>query len=167
MINWKNVTRVAFLAALLGMAAGCVPSERRVREIVKEELTAALQKTVHRDATVIGPYSPAQQVGGFLFVSGQIAIDQQSGNLLGDDIETETRQALVNLMAILHRAGYDSSDVVSTTVFLKDIADYGKMNNIYGGYFQDGDYPARSTVEVAGLPRGARVEIAAVAYRPR
>ncbi len=162
----KAMVAVMIVAAV-SATGGCVPSDRRVREIVREELTAALQKTVHRDAAVIGPYSPAQQVGGLLFVSGQIAIDQKTGELVGSDIEGETRQALINLMAILRGAGYDSSDVVATTVFLKDIADYGKMNNIYGGYFQDGNYPARSTVEVAALPRGARVEIAAIAYKPR
>jgi 2-iminobutanoate/2-iminopropanoate deaminase len=81
-------------------------------------------------------------------------------------METETRQVLENLRRILAAAGYDSSHVVSATVYLKDMDDYQKMNVIYGGYFQDGAYPARVAVQVAELPRQAHVEISAIAYRP-
>ncbi len=153
------------LLTLLLAAAGCGPTEQRVREIVRDELAASFRHTAILDAATIGPYSPAQQVGNLLFVSGQIGLDQQTGTLMNADVETETRQALNNLSAILRTAGFDSSDVVSTTVYLRDIADYPKMNNIYGGYFQDKNYPARSTVQVAALPRDARVEISAIAYR--
>lgn len=144
---------------------GCQPSEQRIREIVKEELSSAMQRSAMLDAYTVGPYSPAQKVGNFLFVSGQIGLNQQTGTLENKDIETETRQALENLMTILRNAGFDSSDVVQTTVYLKDIADYPTMNNIYGGYFQEGNYPARATVQVAALPRDARVEISAIAYK--
>jgi 2-iminobutanoate/2-iminopropanoate deaminase len=146
---------------------GCQPSEQRIRDIVKEELVSTMTQTAITGANVIGPYSPAQKVGNFLFVSGQIALNQQTGVIENRDIETETRQALNNLMSILQKAGLDSSDVISTTVYLKDIADYPKMNNIYGGYFQEGNYPARATVQVAALPRDAHIEISAIAYKSK
>ena len=147
--------------------SGCRTNDQRIRGIVKEELTAAVKRSAVTDVNVIGPYSPAQQVGNFLFVSGQIALNQQTGQLQDKDIETETRQVLENLMTILRKAGFDSSDVVSTTVYLKDIADYAKMNNIYGGYFTEGNYPARAAIQVAALPRDARVEITAIAYKSK
>ncbi|MBI5215629.1 MAG: deaminase [Ignavibacteriae bacterium] len=117
------------------------------------------------DAKTIGPYSPAQQVGNFLFVSGQIALNSETGKLETADIETETKQALHNLMNILKSAGYDSSDVVSTTVYLKDINDFAKMNAVYAKHFQEGNYPTRATVQVAALPKDARIEISAIAYK--
>ena len=163
----KNVLVLAspfvFLAALISQ--GCQPNERRIREIVKEELAAKMKHSPILDAQAVGPYSPAQRVGNFLFVSGQIGLNQQTGMIENKDIETETHQALENMMMILRKAGYDSSDVIATTVYLKDIGDYTKMNNIYGGYFQEGDYPARATVQVAALPRDARVEISAIAHK--
>jgi 2-iminobutanoate/2-iminopropanoate deaminase len=82
-----------------------------------------------------------------------------------DDIESETRQVLDNLRRILRSAGYDSSHVVSATVYLKNMNDYQKMNGVYGGYFQDGAYPARVAVQVADLPKQANVEIAVIAFR--
>jgi 2-iminobutanoate/2-iminopropanoate deaminase len=105
------------------------------------------------------------RVGKFLFVSGQIALEQESGLLKNASIESETRQVLENLSSILRQAGFDSTDVVTTTVYLREIADYPKMNLIYGGYFQEGRYPARSTVQVGALPRDARIEISAIAYK--
>ena len=126
-----------------------------------------MKRTAVTDANVIGPYSTAQKIGNFLFVSGQIALNQQTGVIENRDIETETRQVLNNLMLILQKAGLDSSDVISTTVYLKDIADYPKMNNIYGGYFEEGNYPARATVQVAALPRDAHIEISAIAYKSK
>lgn len=146
---------------------GCQPNEERMREIVREELASAMQRSVFTDANVIGPYSPAQKVGNFLFVSGQIAIDQSTGKLKQDNIEVETRQVLDNLMNVLRKAGYDSSDVVSTTVYLTDMKNFAKMNNIYGGYFEEGNYPTRATVQVAALPRGANIEISAIAYKSK
>lgn len=155
----------AGLLILLGCFFGCRPTEQRIREIVREELALAMKRTAITDAYTVGPYSPAVQIGDFLFVSGQIGINQQTGVLENASIETETRQALDNLMMILHSAGFDSADVVNTTVYLKDIDDYAKMNILYGGYFEEGNFPARTTVQVTALPRDARVEIAAIAYR--
>ncbi len=146
---------------------GCQTNEQQIREIVKEELSSAMKRTIITDANVIGPYSPAQKAGNFLFVSGQIAIDPVTGELKQDNIEIETRQVLTNLMNILRKAGYDSSDVVSSTVYMTDMKNYPKMNNIYGGYFADGNYPARATVQVAALPRNANVEISAIAYKSK
>jgi 2-iminobutanoate/2-iminopropanoate deaminase len=155
------------VCSIIMVYSGCQTDDQHIREIVKEELTSSMNRTAITDANVIGPYSPAQRVGNFLFVSGQIALNQQTGKLENADIETETRVVLENLMMILGKAGFDSSDVVSTTVYLKDIADYPRMNNIYGGYFTEGNYPARAAVQVAALPRDARVEITAIAYRSK
>lgn len=158
----------AVLSAVLGLwiaACGCRPTDERIHEIVREELSAAAKRTVVLDAYAVGPYSPAVRIGNPPIVSGQIGINQQTGTLENKDIETETRQALENLMTILRNSGFDSSDIMSTVVYLKDITDYAKMNLIYGGYFEEGNYPARSTVQVAALPRDARVEISAIAYK--
>jgi len=155
-------------AVALGLCiaiGGCRPTDDRIREIVREELSSAAKRTAILDAYAVGPYSPAVRIGNLLFISGQIGINQQTGTLESKDVETETRQALENLMAILRNSGFDSSDIVSTAVYLKDINDYAKMNLIYGGYFEEGNYPARSTMQVAALPRDARVEISAVAYK--
>lgn len=154
----------AFLFTFALLLVGCGKSEEEVRAIVQDELSRAAERSYITDAHVIGPYSPAVRVGKFLFVSGQIGL-QQTGELAGDDIESQTRQALDNLMSILQKAGYDSSHVIQCTVFLKDINDFPKMNLIYGGYFEEGKYPTRATVEVSNLPRKAKVEIAAIAYK--
>ncbi len=145
---------------------GCGKSDNELRQLVRDEL--AKQQTISyvTDAQVIGPYSPAVRVGKFLFVSGQIGLHPETTELVGDDIESQTRQALDNLMSILSKAGYDSSHVIQCTVYLKDINDFPKMNLIYGGYFTEGKYPTRATVEVSNLPRKAKVEIAAVAWKP-
>ncbi len=161
----RTVTFLVLTCCALLAIQGCEPNEQRIREMVKEELSTAIKRTAMLDAYTVGPYSPAIRVGNFLFVSGQIGINQQTGTLENKDIESETSQALENLMMILRNAGFDSSDVVSTTLYLKDINDYAKVNLIYGGYFQEGNFPARATVQVAALPRNARVEISAIAYR--
>ncbi|MBI3193963.1 MAG: hypothetical protein HYZ34_05760 [Ignavibacteriae bacterium] len=126
-----------------------------------------MERRAITDAKTIGPYSPAQRVGNFLFVSGQIAINPETGKLENADIETETKQVLSNLMNVLKSAGCDSGDVVSTTVYLKDINDFAKMNTVYSKYFQEGNYPTRATVQVAALPRDARIEISAIVYQAR
>jgi 2-iminobutanoate/2-iminopropanoate deaminase len=146
---------------------GCGRSDEDIRRMIQEELLRAGERTFITDARVIGPYSPAVKVGNFLFVAGQIGLNPETVQLAGDDIESQTRQALNNLMAILRQAGYDSSHVVQCNVFLKDINDFPKMNLIYGGYFPEGRYPARTTVEVSNLPRRAIVEIAAIAHKPK
>ena len=161
----KTIRLWIVMLVAASVLTGCQANEQRIREIVREELASAMKRTAILDAYTVGPYSPAQRVGNFLFISGQIALNQQTGSLENNSIETETRQALNNLMAILANAGFDSNDVVATTVYLKDIKDYATINNIYGGYFTEGNYPARATVQVAALPRDARVEISAVAYK--
>ena len=109
----------------------------------------------------IGPYSQAIQSGNLLFVSGQIPINPATGEISGD-ISEQTRRVLENLKSILLAAGATSADVLKTTVFLKNLDDFNAMNAAYGEYF-DGDAPARSTIEVSRIPRGALVEIEAVA----
>lgn len=114
----------------------------------------------------VGPYSQAVQAGDFLFVSGQIPLTPQ-GEMAGEDIVVQTIQVLENLKAILAAAGLTLQDVVKTTVYLTDLADFAEMNRVYAEYFGERP-PARATVQVAGLPKGARVEIDAIArYREK
>jgi 2-iminobutanoate/2-iminopropanoate deaminase len=110
----------------------------------------------------IGPYSQAVRANGFLFTAGQVALDPDKGELVAGGIQEQTTRALDNLRAILTAAGSDFSHVVKTTVFLVDMADFTAMNEIYARAFGE-HRPARSTVAVAGLPRGARVEIEVIA----
>ncbi len=112
----------------------------------------------------VGPYNQAVQAGGLLFCSGQIALDPQSGAMVGDgDVEAETRQVLANLTAVLQQAGVTPQQVVRTTVFLADLGDFAKVTAIYAETFGSGVAPARACVEVAALPKGARVEIDCIA----
>lgn len=113
----------------------------------------------------IGPYSTAVKAGPFVFTSGQLGLDPISGNLADGGVEAETRQALTNLRNILQAAGTAMSNVVKTTVFLRDINDFARMNAIYGEFFPENP-PARSAFQVAALPKGAAVEIEAVAALP-
>jgi len=110
----------------------------------------------------IGPYSPAIRTGQLLFVSGQVPFDPATGALVTGDIATETRQVMENIGALLKAGGLDFPAVVRTTVFLADLNDFAAMNAVYGGYFAE-PYPARATVQVARLPRDARIEIDAIA----
>jgi 2-iminobutanoate/2-iminopropanoate deaminase len=113
----------------------------------------------------LGPYSQAIRIGNFVFTSGQVALDPASGQLVSGGIEAQTHRALQNLQAVLAAAGRDLSRVVKTTVFLKDMNHFAAMNAIYAEYFQtkDAPAPARSTVEVARLPKDALVEIEVIA----
>ena len=110
----------------------------------------------------VGPYSQAIEAGGLLFCSGQIHLDPATGTLVEGDIAAQTERVLDNLSAVLAAAGRSMADVIKTTVFLVDIADFGAMNEVYGRYMPDPP-PARSTIGVAALPKGARVEIELVA----
>ena len=118
--------------------------------------------TSHAPAA-IGPYSQAIVCGDLVYTSGQIALDPASGELAGDDIETQTHRVLQNLQAVLNSAGASLSSVIKTTVFLTNMSDFQPMNAVYAGYFE-GQAPARSTVAVAELPRKARVEIECIAF---
>jgi 2-iminobutanoate/2-iminopropanoate deaminase len=110
----------------------------------------------------VGPYSMAVRGGGFLFTAGQIPLDPVSGALTGTTVADQTRRVLLNLEAVLRAAGCSTGDVVKTTVFLVDLATFGEMNKVYADFFQE-PFPARSTVQVSALPKGALVEIEAVA----
>ena len=112
----------------------------------------------------IGPYSQAIQSGNMLFVSGQIAIEKVSGKIITSDIEAETVQVMSNLSEILKSAGADFKDVVKTTIFLKDMNNFPKVNEVYGKYFQEAP-PARETVEVSRLPKDVNVEISCIALK--
>lgn len=110
----------------------------------------------------IGPYSQAIKANGFVFVSGQIPLDPNTMQIVGDDIQEQTRCVLQNLTAVLQAAGCTVQQVVKTTIFLKDMADFEQVNKIYGELFTR-EAPARATVQVAKLPKDVRVEIDAVA----
>jgi 2-iminobutanoate/2-iminopropanoate deaminase len=110
----------------------------------------------------IGPYSQAIQVDQMLFLSGQVAINPQTGNLETADIQMETHQVMHNLKAVLQAAGMDFRHVVKTAIFLSDMSLFGSVNEIYGKYFT-GDFPARETVAVKTLPKNANVEISMIA----
>ena len=112
----------------------------------------------------VGPYNQAVKAGGLLFCSGQIALDPATGEMVGSgDVEAETRQVLANLEAVLSAAGCSPQQVVRTTVFLADLADFAKVNALYAEVFGAGVSPARACVEVAALPKAARVEIDCIA----
>ncbi len=117
--------------------------------------------TPHAPAAV-GPYSQAVRVGNFIFTAGQIALIPETGKLVEGGIEAQTDQVMKNLTNVLDAAGSNLGNVVKTTIFVTDMADFAKVNEVYGGFFT-GDPPARSTVQVAGLPLGANVEIEAIA----
>ena len=108
------------------------------------------------------PYNQAIKAGGLVFCAGQVALDPECGTLVGDDVAAQTHRALRNLQAVLEGAGSGLDQVVKTTVFMTDLGEFGAMNEVYAEYFTS-DPPARSTVQVADLPAGARVEIEAVA----
>lgn len=112
----------------------------------------------------IGPYNQAVWAGNLLFVSGQVAIDPPTGELVMDDIETETHQVMKNIKAILTEAGVDFGHVVKTTIFLSDMGTFAKVNAVYGSYFT-GEFPARETVQVSVLPKNVNVEISVTAYK--
>ena len=111
----------------------------------------------------IGPYSHAVKAGNVLFCSGQIPIDPASGELVSGDIAAETRQVMRNLGAVLEAGGSSFAAVVKCNIWLTDMGSFAAVNEVYGEFFKDGAPPARATVEVSALPKGARIEIAAIA----
>lgn len=110
----------------------------------------------------IGPYSAAIRAGQLLFLSGQIPIDPATGNMVDGDVAAQTKRVMENLGALLQAAGLSFASVARTTIYLADMNDFGKVNEVYGGYFSQ-PYPARATVQVARLPKDARVEIDLIA----
>jgi 2-iminobutanoate/2-iminopropanoate deaminase len=112
----------------------------------------------------IGPYSQAIVASDFIFVSGQVAIDAATGELVLDDIKTETTKVMENIKAILTEAGIGFGHIVKTTIFLTDMQNFAQMNEVYGSYFTE-KFPARETVAVAGLPKNVNVEISVTALK--
>ena len=110
----------------------------------------------------IGPYSQAVLAGNTLYVSGQIALDSETGKMLNDSIADEIRQVMKNLAAVLTEAGFSFENIVKTTIYLKNLGDFGVVNEVYGSFFKD-NFPARETVEVSKLPKDANVEISVIA----
>ena len=113
----------------------------------------------------IGPYSQAIQAGKLVFLAGQVPLDPANGRLVEGDIVAQTRRAMDNVMAVLEGAGLGPDHVVKTTIYLVDIADFAAMNEVYGSYFKDTP-PARAAVQVARLPKDARIEIDVIALMP-
>ena len=125
-----------------------------------------MKKIIKTDAApqAIGPYSQAIEANGFLFVSGQIALDPKSGQIVSGDVKEQAKRVMENGKAIIEAAGSSLSRVVKTTIYLKNIADFSVVNEIYGGYFP-ADPPARATVEVSRLPKDVLVEIDFIATK--
>jgi 2-iminobutanoate/2-iminopropanoate deaminase len=146
----------AFFFTLLLKCTVCLRTEKEairiVRDIIKTE----------RAPAAIGPYSQAIRAGGFVFASGQIPLDPQTGEFVPGGVAEQTEQVMRNLSAVLEAAGTSLESVVKTTVFLADMNDFAVMNEVYGRYFKENP-PARATVQAARLPRDARVEIEVIA----
>lgn len=147
-------------AALIGLVSSACVSTALAQDTGKKVLLTP-------DAPKpIGPYSQAIQVGNTVYLSGQVATDPKTNQLMaGASIEDQTRRVLENLKAVLAAGGLTMDNIVSTTVFLKDMNDFGKMNEAYATFFKAAP-PARATVEVARLPRDMKVEISAIAVHP-
>jgi 2-iminobutanoate/2-iminopropanoate deaminase len=122
------------------------------------------KERIHTDhaPAAVGPYSQAIRIGEFIFTAGQVALDPASGELVGSDVAAQTEQVISNLRAVLAAAGSGLERVIKTTVFLQSMSDFAAMNAVYARHFPE-PFPARSTVEVGGLPKGGLVEIECVA----
>jgi 2-iminobutanoate/2-iminopropanoate deaminase len=131
---------------------------------MKTAITSAV--TSEHAPAAIGPYSQGMRAGELVFLSGQIPLDPATGAMVAGDIAAQTERIMANLGAVLAAAGCGFHDVVRTTIYVVDMADYAKINEIYGRFFAE-PYPARSTVQVSALPRGARVEVDAIAVGVR
>ena len=125
-------------------------------------MTNKKQIATEKAPAALGPYSQAIVAGGLLFASGQVPIVPETGEMAGTTIEEQAKQVFENLGAVLAEAGLDFGDVVKTTVFLADLADFATVNEIYAGYFTR-PYPARSCVQIAALPKGRKLEIELIA----
>ncbi len=135
----------------------------QVQVVIDAELMRPQSVCPQNAAKPVGPYSHAVRVGDFLFCSGQIPLDPATGELVQGNIEKQTERVLENAKLLLVDQGLDFPDVVKTTVFMTNLGEFGAMNGVYGRYFKT-PYPARSTVQVGALPKGANVEIEIVAH---
>ena len=155
-------------SALQLSAFGSILKSRETRQEAlphagrKEEYMSHTALHTEHAPAAIGPYSQAVQAGNTIYVSGQLPIDPATGEFAGEDIAAQTRQSLTNIREILRTAGADMSNVVKTTVLLRDIADFAAMNEVYAEFFT-APYPARAAFQAAAIPKGAAVEIEAVA----
>jgi len=140
------------------------PDSLPAREPIPQEEAISPIQIVHtkKAPVAVGPYSQAVSANGFLFTAGQIPIDPTTGKVTQGDIKVQTRQVMENLKAVVEAGGSSFANVVKTTVFMKDMNEFAAMNEVYGEYFKEHP-PARSTVEVARLPKDVRIEIEAVA----
>jgi 2-iminobutanoate/2-iminopropanoate deaminase len=155
MRRWREVV----IPVLLVVAAICMPAPRAEAQVPAKKAFNGVVKP-------IGPYTPGVGVGNTVYLSGQIGLDPVSGNLVEGGTEAQAKRVLENLGAVLKEGGMTYANVVKTTIFMVDLAEFAKVNEIYGTYFPAGTVPpARSTVQVAALPRGARIEIDVVAVR--
>jgi 2-iminobutanoate/2-iminopropanoate deaminase len=147
------IKRIAMAALLFTAATGCVT-------------TGVVKRVVATDGApkAIGPYSQGIEAGHYVFLSGQIPLDPATGQFVPGGIAEQTERVLKNLEAVLQASGLTLNSVVRTTVFLIDLGDFAAMNEVYARHFPK-DHPARSTVQVAALPKGARIEIDAIALR--
>jgi 2-iminobutanoate/2-iminopropanoate deaminase len=129
---------------------------------------AEFKQAIFPDAGLppVGPYSPAILSGNILFLSGQIALDETTGNLMSGTIEEETHQVMRNLGKLLQTQGLGYEHLVKVSIFLTDLGQFGNVNKVYASYFKDGIYPARETVQVVRLPKDAHVEMSAIAIKP-
>ena len=121
--------------------------------------------TTSKAPAPIGPYNQAVMVNDMLFTSGQVAFNPETGKLVLDDIQSETKQVMENLKAVLTEAGLTFDNVIKTSIFIADMDDFSKINAVYGAYFNDETAPARETVQVARLPRDVNVEISMIAVK--
>jgi len=119
--------------------------------------------STNKAASAIGPYSQAIDTGNILFVSGQLPVNPINAEIIEGDISDQARQVIMNIKSIIEEAGYSLDEVVKTTVFLRDLSGFQRMNEVYADFFTS--KPARSTVEVSALPRGAQIEIEAIAVK--
>lgn len=149
-----RIRNIVISLLVLSLVASCQQesNQRVVKNIISTKNAPA----------AVGPYSQAIKVGNTLYCSGQIAIDPQTGELVNDTIENETRQVLDNLGAVLREGDMDYSDVVRATVYMSDIENYGKINTIYAQYFKEKP-PSRAAVQVGNLPKNVNVEISCIA----
>lgn len=114
--------------------------------------------------SAIGPYSQAVKIGNFLYTSGQLPVEPKTGQIVSEDVKEQAKQVMENLKGVLNAAGMELENVVKAMVFIKDMNDFGSINEVYGQYFKK-PYPARSCVEVARLPKDVKIEIEVIAYK--
>lgn len=132
-----------------------------------KSITTNMKKVINTNnaPAPIGPYSQAIAAGSFVFVSGQIPMNPATGEIISSDIKAEAKQVMENIRAILTESGLAFTNVVKTTIFLTDMQSFANVNEVYGTYFTD-QFPARETVQVAGLPKNVNVEISVIAIKP-